>query len=119
MALARCLSSTSSVPIESTRIGTGERRALTATMAHITPTVVVTIDMEASDFTAVLAQVASGTAATIAPLDVAQTFLAPGTTVQLPLVEPVVRHMVGLSIKDQSPPLPMAQALRLAVRASL
>lgn len=80
---------------------------------------VPTIDMEASDFTAVLAQVASGTAATIAPLDVAKTFLAPGTTVQLALVDPVVSHMVGLSIKDQSPPLPMVQALRLAVTASL
>ena len=80
---------------------------------------VPTVVMESSDFTAVLAQVASGNAATIAPLDVAETFLARGVTVQLPLVEPVVSHTIGLSIKDQSPPLPMVQALRLAVRAAL
>ncbi len=80
---------------------------------------VPTVVMEASDFTAVLAQVASGNAATIAPMDVAETFLARGVTVQLPLVDPVVTHTIGLSIKDQTPPLPMVQALRLAVRASL
>ncbi len=80
---------------------------------------VPTIVMEASDFTAVLAQVASGHAATIAPLGVAQTFLALGTTVQLPLVEPEARQTIGLAIKDQSPPLPMVQALRRAVRDSL
>ncbi len=78
-----------------------------------------TIVMEASDFTAVLAQVASGTAATIAPRHVAETFLAPGTTVQLSLVEPAVSHSIGLSIKEQSPPLPMVQALRKATRAAL
>ena len=80
---------------------------------------VPTIVMEASDFTAVLAQVAGGNAATIAPQDVADTFLAQGTTIQLPLVEPLVSQTIGLSIKDQEPPLPMVQALRLAVRASL
>ena len=66
---------------------------------------VPTIVMEASDFTAVLAQVASGNAATIAPQDVAETFLAQGTTIQLPLVEPAVSQTIGLSIKDQKPPL--------------
>ena len=80
---------------------------------------VPTVVMEASDFTAVLAQVASGHAATIAPQDVAETFLSHKATVQLPLVEPVVSQAIGLSIKDQSPPLPMVRALRLAVRASL
>lgn len=78
-----------------------------------------TIVMEASDFTAVLAQVARGNAATIAPQDVADTFLAQGTTVQLPLVEPYASQLIGLSIKDQEPPLPMVKALRLAVLASL
>lgn len=80
---------------------------------------VPTVVMESSDFTAVLAQVASGNAATIAPLDVAETFLASGATIQLPLVEPQVSHTIGLSIKDQTPPLPMVQALRLAVRKAL
>ncbi|MEZ5777108.1 MAG: LysR family transcriptional regulator [Paracoccaceae bacterium] len=77
-----------------------------------------TIVMEASGFTAVLAQVASGAAATIAPQAVAETFLAHRPTVQLPLIEPVATHTVGLSIKDQTPVLPMVQALRLAARAS-
>lgn len=80
-----------------------------------TPTVV----MEATGFTAVLAQVASGNAATIAPVGVAETFLALPSTVQFDLIEPHVTHMIGLSIKDQSPVLPMVEALRRAVKASL
>lgn len=80
---------------------------------------VPTIVMEANGFTAVLAQVASGAAATIAPRGVAETFLSLETTVQLPLVDPVATHTVGLSIKDQNPVPPMLQALRIAVRASL
>lgn len=80
---------------------------------------VPTIVMEASDFTAVLAQVASGHAATIAPLDVALTFLAPGTNVHLSLTDPVVSQIVALSARDQTPPLPMVEALRRAARASL
>ena len=80
---------------------------------------VPTITMEATGFTAVLAQVASGAAATIAPVGVAETFLALPSTVQFDLVKPVVTHTVGMSIKDQSPELPMVHALRLAVKASL
>lgn len=80
-----------------------------------TPTIV----MEANGFTAVLAQVASGAAATIAPRGVAETFLSLKTTVQLALVQPVVTHAVGLSIKEQFPIPPMILALRAAVRASL
>jgi DNA-binding transcriptional LysR family regulator len=80
---------------------------------------VPTVVMEANGFTAVLAQVASGSAATIAPMGVAETFLSLNTTVQLELVEPVVTHTVGLSIKDQVPIPPMLKALRVAVRASL
>lgn len=78
-----------------------------------------TIVMEASGFTAVLAQVVSGGAATIAPVGVAETFLALKSTVQFELVEPVVAHTIGLSIKDQSPVLPMVEALRQAITASL
>jgi len=80
---------------------------------------VPTIVMEASDFTAVLAQVASGHAATIAPLDVGRTFLASGSTVHLELVDPVASQIVGLSARDQTPPLPMVEALRRAARAAL
>lgn len=80
---------------------------------------VPTVTMEATGFTAVLAQVASGTAATIAPVGVAETFLALPSTLQFDLVKPDVTHTVGMSIKDQSPELPMVHALRLAVKASL
>ena len=47
------------------------------------------------------------------------TFLALTSTVQFNLVEPDVTHTIGLSIKDQSPVLPMVQALRQAVKAAL
>ena len=74
---------------------------------------------EASDFTAVLAQVARGNAATIAPVSVAETFLDLKFTSQLDLIDPVMTHSVGLSIKDQSPVLPMIDALRNAVKSAL
>ena len=80
---------------------------------------VPTVVMEASGFSAVLAQVVSGNAATIAPVSVAETFLALSSTVQFDLVKPVMTHTMGLSIKDQSPVLPMVQALRQAIDASL
>ena len=81
----------------------------------ISPSIVT----EASDFTAVLAQVASGNAATIAPVSVAETFLDLKSTKQLDLIRPVLTHSVGLSIKDQSPVLPMIEALRKAVKSAL
>lgn len=80
---------------------------------------VPTVVMEASGFTAVLAQVAIGTAATIAPLGLAQTFLEDEQTVHLQLVDPVATHTVGLSIKEQTPVPPMITALREAIRRSL
>ena len=80
---------------------------------------VPTVVMEASGFSAVLAQVVSGNAATIAPVSVAETFLALSSTVQFDLVKPVMTHTIGLSIKDQLPVLPMVQALRQAIDASL
>ena len=80
---------------------------------------VPTVVMEASGFSAVLAQVVSGNAATIAPVSVAETFLALSSTVQFDIVKPVMTHTIGLSIKDQSPVLPMVQALRQAIDASL
>jgi len=93
------------------------RQFIDAVFAEVSA--IPTVVMEASGFTAVLAQVASGNAATIAPVGVAETFLALSSTVQFELVEPVVTHTIGLSIKDQSPVLPMVQALRQAVKASL
>ena len=37
----------------------------------------------------------------------------------LDLIDPVMTHSVGLSIKDQSPVLPMIEALREAVQSAL
>ncbi len=74
---------------------------------------------ESSDFTAVLAQVARGNAATIAPVSVAETFLDLKFTRQLDLIDPIMTHSVGLSIKDQSPVLPMIEALRNAIKSAL
>ena len=93
------------------------RQLIDAVFAQVSA--IPTVVMEASGFTAVLAQVASGNAATIAPLDVAETFLALSSTVQLDLVKPVLTHPIGLSIKDQSPVLPVVQAFRQAINASL
>ncbi len=81
----------------------------------VSPTVV----MQTSGFTAALALVASGSAATIAPLRIVDTYFADQSSVRLELVEPSVSHAVGLSIKDQTPVLPAVQALRVAVRNSL
>lgn len=80
-----------------------------------TPTVV----MEANGFVAALAQVASGSAATIAPKGVAKTLFALESSVTLHLVKPTVTNAIGLSIKDQTPVLPAIQALRVAIRKSL
>ncbi len=78
-----------------------------------------TIVMQTSGFTAALALVASGSAATIAPLRIVDTYFADQSSVRLELVQPSVSHAVGLSIKDQTPVLPAVQALRVAVRNSL
>ena len=93
------------------------RQLIDAVFAKVSA--IPTIVMEATGFTAVLAQVASGNAATIAPIAVAETFLALTSTVQFDLIKPDVTHTIGLSIKDQFPVLPMVQALRQAVKASL
>lgn len=79
---------------------------------------VPTIVMEANGFTATLAQVASGSAATIAPQGVAETLFG-DKSVQLHLIDPTVTHAIGLSIADQSPMPPKIKALRVAVLASL
>lgn len=93
------------------------RQHIDAVFAEVSA--IPTVVMEATGFTAVLAQVASGNAATIAPVGVAETFLALTSTVQFDLIKPEVTHTIGMSIKDQSPVLPMVKALRLAVKASL
>jgi len=93
------------------------RQLIDAVFAEVSA--VPTVVMEASGFTAVLAQVANGNAATIAPVGVAETFLSSSSMVQFDLVKPVMTHPIGLSIKDQSPILPVVQALRKAIQDSL
>lgn len=68
--------------------------------------------LETNAFTAVLAQVADGSAATIAPLQLANSFLLNESTVKLALHEPVVSHPIGLSIINHEPSLPAIAALR-------
>jgi DNA-binding transcriptional LysR family regulator len=80
---------------------------------------VPTVVMEASGFMAVLTQVITGTAATIAPKGLVETFLSGTGTVQLALDNPVASQAVGLSIKEQTPIPPMIHALRRAVRDAL
>jgi len=93
------------------------RQFVDATFAGIgaEPTVV----MEANGFTAVLVQVAGGTAATIAPKSVADTHIADTASVLLDLVEPHVTRAIGLTIKEHSPEPPVIMALRQAVRTAL
>lgn len=77
------------------------------------------IVMEANGFTALLAQVRGGNAATIAPKGVANTYFAARSSIQLDLVEPFRTQAIGLTIKAQTPEPPIIGALREAVRCSL
>ncbi len=72
--------------------------------------------METDDFTAALAQVASGSAAMIAPKWLADNVFAGTGSVRLDLTEPVVSHAIGLVTLRQEPVLPAIAALRLAIR---
>jgi DNA-binding transcriptional LysR family regulator len=77
------------------------------------------IVMEANGFTALLAQVSSGNAATIAPKGVAGTYLSLQSAIQLDLVEPFRTQAIGLTIRKQSPEPPIISAFRAAVHRSL
>lgn len=72
--------------------------------------------METDDFTAALAQVASGTAAMIAPKWLADNVFAGRDSVRLDLTEPKVSHAIGLVTLRQEPVLPAIAALRVAIR---
>ncbi|WP_424985493.1 LysR family transcriptional regulator [Microbulbifer sp. S227A] len=77
------------------------------------------IVMEANGFTALLAQVVSGNAATIAPKGVAETYFSARTATRLDLVEPFRTQAIGLSIRDQQPDTPIIRAFRRAVQKAL
>jgi len=72
--------------------------------------------METNAFTAAFSQVASGAAATIAPVKLADSLpLAPGT-VRLDLVEPQARHAIGLITAERDPVPPALTALSGVLR---
>lgn len=75
--------------------------------------------METNAFTAALAQVANGTAATIAPQGLAESVFAGMDSVRLGLKDPVLTHSIGLMIQDQDPMLPAITALKAAIKRSL
>lgn len=78
-----------------------------------------TIVMEANGFTALLAQVASGNAATIAPKGVADAYFSARSAIRLDLVEPFRTQAIGLTIMEQKPEPPIIRAFRNAVHRSL
>ena len=73
--------------------------------------------METDDFTAALAQVASGTAAMIAPRWLSENVFAGRDSIHLELTDPVVAHSIGLVTHLQDPVLPAIAALRDAIRS--
>ncbi|MGQ7845886.1 LysR family transcriptional regulator [Granulosicoccus sp. 3-233] len=72
--------------------------------------------METNAFTAVLAQVAIGTAATIAPQSLADSLLLSEQTIRLPLVEPEAVQEIGIAVQDHELSLPAIAALHEAIR---
>jgi DNA-binding transcriptional LysR family regulator len=73
--------------------------------------------METNAFTAVLAQVANGTAATIAPRKLVGSLLLDHRTISLELIEPLVSHDIGIAVLNHEPRLPAIQVLHQTVRA--
>ncbi len=73
--------------------------------------------METNAFTAALAQVAIGSAATIAPAKLVNSLLLTRRTVVLRLVEPFVAHEIGIAVLDHELALPAISILHETVRA--
>lgn len=73
--------------------------------------------METNAFTAALAQVATGSAATIAPEALVKSLLLDDSTVCLKLSSPVVGHSIGLAVLDHEPILPAIAVLREVIRS--
>jgi len=83
------------------------------TQAGVTPVPV----METNSFTAALAQLAVGSAATIAPSRLADSLLLDKSVIKLTLDAPAVSNEIGLSVLDQDPSLPAISALRQVVHS--
>lgn len=73
--------------------------------------------METNAFTAVLAQVAFGSSATIAPQALVDSLLLDEKTVCLSLTKPVVSNAIGLAVLDHEPSLPAIAALRDTIKS--
>ncbi len=67
--------------------------------------------METNAFTAAFSQVASGAAATIAPVKLADSLPLAAGTIRLDLVEPTARHQIGLITVERDPVPPSLTAL--------
>ncbi len=67
--------------------------------------------METNAFTAAFSQVASGAAATVAPVKLADSLPLAAGTVRLDLVEPQARHAIGLVTIERDPVPPALTAL--------
>ncbi len=77
-------------------------------VAGVSPTPV----METNAFTAALAQVTNGSAATIAPQKLVDSLFLDNSVISLKLHEPVVEKTIGLATLDYEPGLPAIAALR-------
>lgn len=73
--------------------------------------------METNAFTAVLAQVGIGSAATVAPQKLADSLLLPRHTVRLELVQPEVVQQIGVAVLDHELTLPAISVLHETIRA--
>jgi len=71
--------------------------------------------METNAFTAALAQVTNGSAATIAPQKLIDSLFLDQNSISLQLKEPVVENAIGLATLDHEPSLPAIDALRQVI----
>ncbi len=71
--------------------------------------------METNAFTAALAQVANGSAATIAPSRLVDSLQLDAQTITLSLTRPAVSPAIGLAVLDHEPSLPAIAALKQTI----
>lgn len=71
--------------------------------------------METNAFTAAIAKVVNGSAATITPSDQMQSLQLVDNVISLQLTEPVATNTIGLAVLDHEPGLPAIAALRHAI----
>lgn len=74
--------------------------------------------METNAFTAALAQVANGSAATIAPQKLVESLFVDSNSISLKLRDPIVENTIGLATLDYEPSLPAIGALRKVIEFS-